>query len=57
MAALSETLRPQWDALDDAARAATLTKLEIVQEICTGFRDGHPELAGPSNPVVHSVRS
>ncbi|MDH6247153.1 putative transposase [Mycobacterium sp. OTB74] len=50
IAALSESLRPQWDALDDAARAATLTKLEIVQEIYTGYRDGHPELARPGEP-------
>ncbi|WP_234821111.1 leucine zipper domain-containing protein [Mycobacteroides abscessus] len=48
--ALSPALRPLWDSLDDSAREVTLWRLEIVQEIETGYRDGHPELARPGEP-------
>jgi putative transposase len=50
VAALTEPLRPIWDRLDDATRTVVLTRLEIVQEISTGYRDGHPELARPGEP-------
>lgn len=50
VAALSQPLRPIWDALDDAARDDALWKLEVVQEVVTGYRDGHPELARPGEP-------
>ena len=50
VAALSQPLRPIWDGLDDAARDDALFKLEIVQEIRTGYRDGHPELARSGEP-------
>lgn len=48
--ALSESLRPLWDTLGDDAREAALFKLEIVQEILTGYREGHPRLARPGEP-------
>ncbi len=48
--ALTEPLRPLWDSLDDAARERALNKLEVVQEILTGYRDGHPELKRPGEP-------
>lgn len=48
--ALSESLRPLWDALADDVREAALFKLEIVQEILTGYRDGHHALARPGEP-------
>ncbi|OPX11848.1 integrase [Mycobacterium sp. AT1] len=50
VAALTEPLRPLWDGLDDHAREIALNRLEIVQEIMTGYRDGHPELARPGEP-------
>jgi putative transposase len=48
--ALTEPLRPLWDGLDEHVRDATRDRLAIVQEILTGFRDGHPELARPGEP-------
>jgi putative transposase len=48
--ALSELLRPLWDSLDEEARELALNKLEVVQEILTGYRDGHPELKRPGEP-------
>lgn len=50
VAVLAEPLRPLWDALDDNTRSATLDRVEIVQEILTGYRDGHPALARPGEP-------
>lgn len=50
VAALTEPLRPLWDTLDDAAREIALNRLEVVQEILTGYRDGHPELKRPDEP-------
>ena len=50
VAALTEPLRPMWDRLDDTTRTVVLARLEIVQEIITGYRDGHPELARPGEP-------
>lgn len=50
VAALTEPLRPLWDTLDEAAREIALTRLEVVQEILTGYRDGHPELKRPGEP-------
>lgn len=48
--ALAEPLRPMWDVLDDRARNVALLRLEVVQEILTGYRDGHRELARPGEP-------
>lgn len=50
VSALCEPLRPRWDALSGEAREAALFKLGIVQEILTGYRDGHRALARPSEP-------
>lgn len=49
-AALTPALRPLWDSLDEAARAVALNRLEVVQELVTGYRDGHPEFARPGEP-------
>jgi len=43
-------LRPVWDVLSPKARAETLRRLEVVQEIVTGYRDGHRELARAGEP-------
>ncbi|WP_193045336.1 integrase [Mycolicibacterium baixiangningiae] len=48
--ALSDSLRPLWDTLVDDVREAALFKMEIVQEILTGYRDGHQCLARPGEP-------
>jgi putative transposase len=50
VAVLAEPLQPVWDGLDENIRNAALRKLEVVQEILTGFRDGHPALARPGEP-------
>lgn len=47
---LMEPLRPLWDRLHEHVRQQALERLEIVQEILTGFREGHPELARPGEP-------
>jgi putative transposase len=47
---LCEPLRPIWDTLDTDARNIALSRLEVVQEIRTGYRHGHPELARPGEP-------
>ena len=39
-----------WDGLDDDIRNIALTKLEVVQEILTGYRDGHPAFARDDEP-------
>ena len=49
-APLAEPLRPMWDALTEHARNVALMRLEVVQEIVTGFRDGHAELAREGEP-------
>lgn len=43
-------LRPYWDGLSAETRRATLDKLEVVQEVLTGYRDGHVELAREGEP-------
>jgi putative transposase len=48
--ALSDPIQPVWDGLDEAIRSAALTRLEIVQEILTGYRDGHPAFAREGEP-------
>jgi putative transposase len=50
VAALTEPLQPVWDGLDDDIRNIALTKLEVVQEILTGYRDGHPAFARDDEP-------
>jgi transposase InsO family protein len=49
-AAMVEALQPIWDALDEKTREETLNKLEIVLEIKTGFREGHPTLRRDGEP-------
>jgi hypothetical protein len=39
-----------WDGLDEDIRNTALTKLEVVQEILTGYRDGHPAFAREGEP-------
>lgn len=43
-------LKPWWDQLTEAARADALNKLEVVQEILTGYRDGHAVFARFGEP-------
>ncbi|AMU67988.1 hypothetical protein [Mycobacteroides abscessus] len=50
VSAFSELLRPMWDALDENTRQVALKRLEVVQEVVTGYRDGHPELAREGEP-------
>ncbi|MCU1694265.1 MAG: integrase family protein [Mycobacterium sp.] len=50
IAALTEPLQPMWDGLDEHIRRVALTKLEVVQEILTGYRDGHPAFAREGEP-------
>ncbi len=65
IAVVSEPLRPLWDALDEETKRVALFRLEVVQEIVTGYRDGHSELAyegeprppfGPNFEVSESLR-
>lgn len=48
--AFAEPLRPLWDAISDAARNVARVRLEVVQEVLTGYRDGHPELKRKGEP-------
>ena len=50
VAALTEPLQPVWDGLDEDIRNIAITKLEVVQEILTGYRDGHPAFAREGEP-------
>lgn len=50
VAALTEPLRPVWDGIDEGIRDTALMKLEIVQEVLTGYRDGHPAFAREGEP-------
>ena len=50
VAPIRPALRPYWDGLSEETRRAALDKLEIVQEILTGYRDGHAELARDGEP-------
>jgi putative transposase len=50
VAVLVEPLRPLWDALGDKAKQDTLFKLEVVEEIATGYRYGHPEFKREGEP-------
>jgi putative transposase len=44
------SLAEVWNRLDDEARTETLQRLGIVQEVETGYRHGHAELALPGEP-------
>ena len=55
--ALTEPLRPLWDGLDEHVRDVTRDRLEIVQEILTGFRDGHPNSPAPASPGTPSAQA
>ncbi|WP_224112515.1 Mu transposase C-terminal domain-containing protein [Mycobacterium avium] len=48
--ALCQPMQAVWDGLGEAIRSAALTRLEIVQEILTGYRDGHPAFARQGEP-------
>ena len=50
VAPLAESLRPLWDSLDDNAKRVALDRLEVVQEIFTGYREGHRQLARDGEP-------
>lgn len=50
VAALVEPIRPLWDALGDKAKQRTLFRLEVVEEIVTGYRYGHPEFKCDGEP-------
>lgn len=50
VAPVAGALRPMWDAINAAARRVALDRLEVVQEILTGYRDGLPELARDGEP-------
>jgi putative transposase len=50
VAVLCQPLRPIWDTLDTDAKNVALGRLEVVQEILTGYRNGHPELARQGEP-------
>ena len=52
VAVLCQPLRPIWDTLDTDAKNVALGRLEVVQEILTGYRNGHPELARPGEPCT-----
>lgn len=47
---IGELLQPTWDGLSEEAKRTALFRLEVVQEIHTGYRDGHPELARAGEP-------
>jgi putative transposase len=47
---MADALRPLWDAIDENARTAALDRLEVVQEILTGYREGHRELTREGEP-------
>jgi len=50
VAALTEPLQPMWDGLEEDIRNVALTRLEVVQEILTGYRDGHRAFAREDEP-------
>ncbi len=50
VAPMADALRPLWDAIDENARTTALDRLEVVQEIFTGYREGHRELAREGEP-------
>lgn len=43
-------LEPWWSGLPESVRRDALDKLEVVQEILTGYRWGHPRLAQQGEP-------
>ncbi len=45
-------LEPWWSGLSEPIRRDALDKLEVVMEILTGYRWGHPRLAQPGEPFV-----
>ena len=48
--AVHSSLEPWWSGLAVDARADALFKQEVVLEVLTGYRDGHPELAYDGEP-------
>lgn len=47
---MSTALQPLWESLSESVKERTLFRLEVVQELLTGYRDGHPELARKGEP-------
>lgn len=47
---MSTALQPLWASLSESVKEQTLFRLEVVQELLTGYRDGHPELARKGEP-------
>ena len=45
-------LEPWWSGLPGPIRRDALDKLEVIQEILTGYRWGHPRLAQPGEPYL-----
>ena len=48
--AVHPSLEPWWSGLPEQARAGALAKLEIVQLVTTGYREGHVALARDDEP-------
>ena len=48
--AIHRSLQPWWDSLSPQARADAIVKLEVVLEILTAHRDGHPLMAREGEP-------
>jgi len=48
---VSVSLEPWWSSLPEPVREDALAKLEVVQLITTGYRDGHAALARPDEPM------
>lgn len=50
IAAMTESLRPRWDGLDEDVKDQALFKLSVVQEVLTGYCEGHAALAREGEP-------
>lgn len=50
MDAVHLALQPWWNSLTPSARAEALLRLEVVLEILTAYRDGHPLMAREGEP-------
>lgn len=49
---VASALEPWWSGLSEPIRRDALDKLEVIQEILTGYRWGHARLAQPGEPFV-----
>ncbi|WP_416954899.1 helix-turn-helix domain-containing protein [Nocardioides sp. T5] len=50
--ATTTALEPWWSGLSEQIRRDALDKLEVVHEVLTGYRWGHPRLAQPGEPFL-----